>query len=195
MKIRAFALALLAAFVAVVAPAMASDFPDNIAGMRPGDDRDYVLEGTVVTVWDDSFLLNDGTGQIVVDIRPYDSYSLDLNGQDYVMVTGRPVDGKLRPLVISRQGAGHVMFSGEAMLEPLPMNEVMRNTTRYRMRETRSFPQTSMSPRPVTNSALASAAPATTSAPPTVEPVNIKADEPNRFGPTTVAPVDAPKPE
>lgn len=131
MKIRLHLLGLLAILLSPAAHAQ--DMADSISAINPADARDYVLEGTVVTVWDDSFLLSDGSGQVVVDIRPYDSFGLGLAGQDFVQVTGRPVDGKLRPLVISRSSGETIMFGGTDMLEPLAMDEVMENTRRYRL--------------------------------------------------------------
>lgn len=129
MKTRAFLR--LAAFLFLLTPFAAK--ADYIASMTDPN-RDYVLEGDVVTVWTDSFLFNDGSGQIIVDVRPYKIHDLGIAGRDYVQVVGR-VDGNgvMRPLVLSSATHGTTMFSGDDMLEPLPFNEVMKNTIRYRL--------------------------------------------------------------
>lgn len=121
----------LLALLVLLAPSLAH--AERIAAMNDPE-RDYTLEGDVVTVWTDSFLLNDGSGQVIVDIRPYNTYDLRIAGRDYVQVTGRVNDeGVIRPLVLARANARPVMFQGTAMLEPLPLNEVMKNTVRYRL--------------------------------------------------------------
>ena len=145
MKIRLI-LGLMAALCAFQQPAHA----DLISQIKP-DGQDYVLEGSVVTIWEDSFLLNDGSGQLIVDIRPYTTYNLGLAGQDYVQVTGHLDDQRnLKPLVLTRAGVrSPVMFSGTDTLPPLPAREVMENTRRY-SKVARFAPATAVAPKAAT---------------------------------------------
>lgn len=125
------ALLRLLAITVFLLPSLA--MADSIASMS-NPDRDYTIEGDVVTVWEDSFLFNDGSGQIIIDIRPYSTHGLGIAGRDYVQVTGRvDSDGVMRPLVLAKQGMEPVLFQGEVMLPPLSFNEVMKNTVRYRL--------------------------------------------------------------
>lgn len=121
----------LLACLAVLLPSVGH--AESIASMTDPD-RDYVLEGDVITVWTDSFLLNDGSGQVIVDVRPFGTRELRIAGRNYVQVIGRVnEDGVLKPLTITRGNNLPVLFQGVAMLEPLPLNEVMKNTVRYRL--------------------------------------------------------------
>jgi len=108
-------------------PAMA----DTIAGMR-ATDRDYTIEGDVVTVWETTFLMNDGTGQVIVDIQPHTTHELGIAGRGYVQVSGRKVGNVFKPLVLSKPDGTNIMFTGSDSLPALPMDEVMRNTNRHR---------------------------------------------------------------
>jgi len=124
-------LRLMALSLALVAPSVAS--AERIAAMTDPT-RDYSLEGDVVTVWHDSFLFNDGSGQVIVDVRPRTTRDLQIAGRDYLQVVGRVnEEGVLRPVVIAESGREPIMFRGLALLEPLPLDEVMKNTTRYRL--------------------------------------------------------------
>lgn len=128
---------LAALAISLLSPAFAKA-DDTIASIRDPK-RDYVLEGDVVTIWEDSFLFDDGTAKVIVDIRPYTTRGLDLAGRDYLQITGHlsPNNpGVLIPLVLQEGRTGNtVMFGGTAMLPPLSLTEVMRNTVRYRLPE------------------------------------------------------------
>lgn len=117
----------------LLAPAFAHA-DDSIASIRDPK-RDYVLGGDVVTVWEDSFLFDDGTGKIIVDVRPYTTRGIGIAGRDYVELTGHlSAPGVLTPIVLQDgRSASPVLFSGTSMLEPLSLTEVMRNTVRYRL--------------------------------------------------------------
>lgn len=124
-------LRLLALCLALVAPSVA--LAESIASMT-NPDRDYSLEGDVVTVWHDSFLFNDGSGQVIVDVRPHTTRELQIAGRNYLQVVGRVnEEGVLRPVVIAKANRDPIMFRGLALLKPLPFNEVMKNTVRYRL--------------------------------------------------------------
>lgn len=109
-------------------------YADTIAGMRIAKqaDRDYTLEGEVVTIWEDSFLLKDDTGQIVVDIRPRSTSALKLAGRDYVLVSGRMMGDVFRPMVLTKGDGTSTSFNAAALLPELPKAEVDGNTARYR---------------------------------------------------------------
>lgn len=123
-------LVLLLSALALQQPAWAAD---SVAGMTDKE-RDYTLEGDIVTVWENSFLFNDGSGQVIVDIRPHTSRELDIRGRDYIQVTGHLVDtGILKPLVMQRGSSDPVLFQGVDTLPPLHLTDVMKNTIRYRV--------------------------------------------------------------
>ena len=170
----------LLALCLFLAPSLA--MADSIVSMKD-DSRDYTLEGDVVTVWNDSFLFNDGSGQVIIDVRPYTTYDLGLAGRDYVQVVGRVnEEGVLRPLVLTKGGRQPVMFQGASMLEPLPFNDVMRNTIRYRLPQ-RVVAQPAEAPRQQRSSDLAAASRNANAAPGSNNSI------PNNSSSTAVAPV------
>ncbi len=122
----------LALVVVLTTPAMA----DTVAAMKaaPPDaaTRDYTFEGDIVTIWEDSFLFNDSTGQVVVDIRPHTTSELKLAGRDYVLISGHMDGAVFKPMVISKADGTSVTFNGTAALPPLSPETVTRNTERYR---------------------------------------------------------------
>lgn len=128
----------LAALSALLVPSLAQ--AESIASINDST-RDYTLEGDVVTVWENSFLFNDGSGQIVVDIRPLTTREAGIKGRDYVQVTGHEATpGILTALVLQEANREPVLLQGTSTLPPLPLNEVMRNTIRYRIAERRNIP-------------------------------------------------------
>lgn len=97
------------------------------------DQRDYMVEGDIVTIWDEGFLFDDGTGQIVVDLRPNDGFQLGLQGRQTVMVLGRlQPDDSFKPKFIILPGGEQISFTGTEALPPMDMAKVMANTNRYR---------------------------------------------------------------
>ena len=105
---------------------------DTIAGME-FPDRDYTIEGRVITIWEDSFLMDDGTGKVIVTIAPHKTYDLKLHGQDVVQVSGRMVGKNFKPLVLSRPHREPINFSEPVYHETAAgMKEIISNTERYR---------------------------------------------------------------
>ncbi len=109
---------------------------DTIALIRSQNDpnHDYTIEGEVVTIWEDSFLLDDQTGQIVVDVKPRTIQELNLAGRDYVLLSGRYSKGVFKPVALS-QGAGKVtsfLKSYDEMMPPLSDDVVRKNTLQHR---------------------------------------------------------------
>jgi hypothetical protein len=97
------------------------------------DTRDYMIEGDIVTIWDEGFLFDDGTGQIVVDTRPNNPLQAGLQGRMTVMVLGRlyaPED-TFKPKFIVLSSGEQISFTGSDAMPPMDMTKVMVNTTRY----------------------------------------------------------------
>lgn len=126
---------ILAVFIAI-AGAMPCFAGDTVALIRSQNDpnHDYTIEGEVVTIWEDSFLLDDQTGQIVVDVKPRTIQELNLAGRDYVLVSGRYDKGVFKPVALS-QGPGKVtsfLKSYDEMMPPLSDELVRKNTLQHR---------------------------------------------------------------
>lgn len=121
-----------AALLSVFLPASAMA-ADSVANMKHDPSRDYTVEGDVVTVWEDTFLLDDGTGQVIVNVAPRKNHDIGIGPRDYVQVSGRMAGNQMNPLTIVESGHEPVLFTGTSTMEEIPLAEVMRNTARYRM--------------------------------------------------------------
>lgn len=121
-----------AALLSVFLPASAMA-ADSVAHMKHDPSRDYTVEGDVVTVWEDTFLLDDGTGQVIVNVAPRKNHDIGIGPRDYVQVSGHMDGSQMKPLTIVEAGRQPVLFTGTSTMEEIPLAEVMRNTARYRM--------------------------------------------------------------
>ncbi len=144
---------------------------DIVAGVRSSD-RDYLLEGTVQTIWDDSFLLDDGTGTITVDVRPYTSFDLGLKPRDSVTVLGRLMGTSstktIKPLMVTLADGHTQSFGPQATSESNGMLDpkVMENTRRYGVAiAPEAAPQAAQAPKSSQVAAAAGAAQAEIGAP------------------------------
>ena len=121
-----------AALLSVFLPASAMA-ADSVAHMKHDPSRDYTVEGDVVTVWEDTFLLDDGTGQVIVSVAPRKNHDIGIGPRDYVQVSGHMDGTQMKPLTIVESGREPVLFTGTSTMEEIPLAEVMRNTARHRM--------------------------------------------------------------
>jgi hypothetical protein len=118
----------MAALFFLPAPSSAQE---TIVEIKNGE-RDYMLEGDIVTIWEDGFLFNDGTGELVVDMRPKNSFDLGLEGRMTIMVLGRlQSDDTFRPSMMVMPSGERLALSGADGLPPLDLTKVMLNTARY----------------------------------------------------------------
>jgi len=128
-------LALLLAILCVPSLAQAQE---SIAGLQEADGQTHVLQGEIMTLWYDSFLLYDGTGQVTVNIAPATTSSLGFQIGDAMKITGTLTAGAFKPLAIMSPAGGTLMFADEATTKayaPIPAKELAvgnRFTRQYR---------------------------------------------------------------
>ena len=131
MRILAFLMA-LAITVNISAPAQASEL---IASVK-ADNEYYTVAGEVITIWYDSLLLGDGTGQMVVSVAPAKVEELKIDSRNTITVTGKLKAGAFYPLVILNNTTGeNFEFTPEEMTAIYPVidpSELSENMQRYR---------------------------------------------------------------
>lgn len=123
------ALALLVSLPAVAAPNPNAPQISKVASLQPG--RDYTIEGDIQTLWDNSFLLHDSSGEIVVELGQHSTYDIGLHARGYVQVSGHLVNGHFVPLTLAKPDGTTVMFTGTSQYAPIDMQSVLRNTNKW----------------------------------------------------------------
>ena len=101
----------------------------RIASLQPG--RDYTIEGNVQTLWETTFLLNDGSGQVNVDLGTRSPYAMGLRAQSSVQVSGHLDNGRFIPLVLVNTRGGSTAFTGTDTYPQLNAADVQSNTERW----------------------------------------------------------------
>ena len=101
----------------------------RIASLQPG--RDYTIEGNVQTLWETTFLLNDGSGQVIVDLGTRSPYAMGLRAQSSVQVSGHLDNGRFIPLVLVNARGGSTAFTGTDTYPQLDADDVKSNTERW----------------------------------------------------------------
>ncbi len=101
----------------------------RIASLQPG--RDYTIEGNVQTLWETTFLLNDGSGQVIVDLGTRSPYAMGLRAQSSVQVSGHLDNGRFVPLVLVKADGGNTAFTGTDSYPQLNAADVQSNTERW----------------------------------------------------------------
>ena len=95
-------LALLLAVLLMPAYAHASE---PISALQ-ADGEFHTVEGEVITIWYDTLLLEDNTGQVIVALAPETIDSLGLDSRKIISVTGQLKAGAFRPLVLINNETG-----------------------------------------------------------------------------------------
>ena len=98
-----------------------------------GGDRDFTIEGMVTTVWDHTFLLKDGSGEVVVDVAPHTSSELGLSGGMSVQVVGKMSGALFAPMIISSSSGVIASYTEHDNLPELSEDDVRRNTVNHRV--------------------------------------------------------------
>lgn len=101
----------------------------RIASLQPG--RDYTIEGNVQTLWETTFLLNDGSAQVIVDLGTRSPYALGLRSQSRVQISGHLDNGRFIPLVLVNTRGGSTAFTGTDTYPQLDAADVKSNTERW----------------------------------------------------------------
>lgn len=133
-----------AGLLAVIAPSISSPalaLPpqygsqiDSIAKAKRGEvNRDYTVNGTVVTIYEHAFLLTDGTAQMLVHVGPHKTHELKISGGGILQVVGRMEGDIFRPMIISNPSGVIATFTSHDKSDSnLPYDEVINNTREHR---------------------------------------------------------------
>lgn len=131
---RVFSALALAAALLVSMPVLAAPNPNapqvsKVSSLQPG--RDYTIEGDIQTLWDNSFLLHDSSGEIVVELGQHSTYDIGLHARGYVQVSGHLVNSHFVPMTLAKPDGTTVMFTGTSQYAPLDTQTVLHNTNRW----------------------------------------------------------------
>ena len=121
--------ALLVSLPAVATPNPNAPQVSKVASLQSG--RDYTIEGDIQTLWDNSFLLHDQSGEIVVELGKHSTYDIGLHARGYVQVSGHLVNGHFVPLTLAKPDGTTIMFTGTTKYAPLNTRDVLHNTNRW----------------------------------------------------------------
>lgn len=123
---------LLTFLIALFVPGLALA-NEPIGGLRD-DGEMHTVEGEVMTIWYDSFLLYDGTGKLTVMLTPGTTNRFGIKAGDVVKVTGTALAGAFKPLTLTF-ASGRTQLFVDNGFQPVPQDELATGNRYLRHRD------------------------------------------------------------